>query len=37
MTSQMFKEATTPAETHSTLFALKGFLTSVGSLMLIEM
>lgn len=37
MTSQMFKEATTPTETHSALFTLKGFLTSMDSLMLIKM
>ena len=37
MTSQMFKEAATPTETHATFFTLKGFLTSVDPLMLIEM
>lgn len=37
VTSQMFKEAAAPAETHATFLTLKGFLASVDSLMLIQM
>jgi hypothetical protein len=37
MASEMFKETATPAETHATLLALEGRLTSMDSLMLVEM